>query len=141
MKKQIVILIIFQLLIFKGISQTALTSDSTYVSIPSYQLKKAINIIEKSKVTEKELILTKEKVINLDKIIIGKDFIIKEQELKEGVYKNIIGDLNKTIKNLDDVTINLEKKSFIQEREIRKQKWKKWGTLLAGVGVGYLAFH
>jgi hypothetical protein len=128
-------------LIFKGISQTASTSDSTYVSIPSYQLKKAINIIEKSKVTEKELILTKEKVINLDKIIIGKDFIIKEQELKEGVYKNIIGDLNKTIKNLDDVTLNLEKKSSIQEREIRKQKWKKWGTLLAGVGVGYLAFH
>ena len=128
-------------MIFKGISQTASTSDSTYVSIPSYQLKKAINIIEKSKVTEKELILTKEKVINLDKIIIGKDFIIKEQELKEGVYKNIIGDLNKTIKNLDDVTLNLEKKSSIQEREIRKQKWKKWGTLLAGVGVGYLAFH
>jgi hypothetical protein len=128
-------------LIFKGISQTASTSDSTYVSIPSYQLKKAINIIEKSKVTEKELILTKEKVINLDKIIIGKDFIIKEQELKEGVYKNIIGDLNKTIKNLDDVTLNLEKKSSIQEREIRKQKWKKWGTLFAGVGIGYLAFH
>lgn len=128
-------------MIFKGISQTASTSDSTYVSIPSYQLKKAINIIEKSKVTEKELILTKEKVINLDKIIIGKDFIIKEQELKEGVYKNIIGDLNKTIKNLDDVTLNLEKKSSIQEREIRKQKWKKWGTLFAGVGIGYLAFH
>ena len=55
-------------MIFKGISQTASTSDSTYVSIPSYQLKKAINIIEKSKVTEKELILTKEKVINLEVI-------------------------------------------------------------------------
>ena len=141
MKKQIVILIIFQLLIFKGISQTASTSDSTYVTLPAYQLKKAINIIEKSKVTQKELDLTKEKVINLDKIIVGKDYVIKEHETKESVFKNIIGDLNKTIKNLDEVTINLEKKSSIQSREIRKQKLKKWGTLLAGFGVGYLAFH
>ena len=128
-------------MILKGISQTASTSDSTIVSIPAYQLKKAINIIEKSKVTQKELDLTKEKVVNLDKIIIGKDYVIKEHESKEGVFKNIIGDLNKTIKNLDEVTINLEKKSSIQQREIRKQKWKKWGTLLAGVGVGYLAFR
>jgi Zn-dependent metalloprotease len=125
----------------KGISQTASTSDSTFVSIPANQLKKAINIIEKSKVTQKELDFTKEKVVNLDKIIIGKDYVIKEHETKEGVFKNIIGDLNKTIKNLDEVTINLEKKSSIQQREIRKQKWKKWGTLLAGVGVGYLAFR
>lgn len=128
-------------MIFKGISQTASTSDSIYVTIPSYQLKKAINLIEKSKVTEKELNLTKDKVITLDKIIVGKDYVIREHEIKEGVYKNIIGDLNKTIKNLDDITINLEKKSSIQEREIRKQKWKKWGTLLAGIGVGYLAFR
>ena len=128
-------------MILKGISQTASTSDSTFVSIPANQLKKAINIIEKSKVTQKELDFTKEKVVNLDKIIIGKDYVIKEHETKEGVFKNIIGDLNKTIKNLDEVTINLEKKSSIQQREIRKQKWKKWGTLLAGVGVGYLAFR
>ena len=128
-------------MILKGISQTASTSDSTYVTLPVYQVKKAINIIEKSKVTQKELDFTKEKVVNLDKIIIGKDYVIKEHETKEGVFKNIIGDLNKTIKNLDEVTINLEKKSSIQQREIRKQKWKKWGTLLAGVGVGYLAFR
>jgi hypothetical protein len=67
----------------KGISQTASTSDSTFVSIPAYQLKKAINIIEKSKVTQKELDLTKEKVINLDKIIIGKDYVIKEHETNQ----------------------------------------------------------
>lgn len=128
-------------MIFKGISQTASTSDSTYVTLPAYQLKKAINLIEKSKVTQKELDFTKEKVINLDKIIVGKDYVIKEHETKESVFKNIIVDLKKTIKNLDEVTINLETKSSIQKREIRKQKLKKWGTLLAGFGVGYLAFH
>lgn len=48
-------------------------------------------------------------------------------------YKSIIGNLEKNISN-GNVAYQLQQKKY------RKEKFKKWGTLLIGVACGFVIF-
>ena len=95
-------LLILILLTYAGISQTAY--DST--TLPNSQLKKAINLIEESKVVKKELLLEKEKNKLLDSLNTSKDSTIsafrrieKANEKIELFYRDAVNNLNRTIAN------------------------------------------
>jgi hypothetical protein len=136
MKKQIVILIITHLLIFKGISQT---SDSV-TCIPNSQLKLAINKIEEGKVMKQELTLINTKVSFLEKSNSTKDVLIKQYEQKDSLNNLINLGLRDAIKNLNTSIANNELKYSAQAIKLKRQKLRKWGTLILGFGIGYLAF-
>ena len=70
----------------KGISQNL---NDSVTCIPNYQLRKAINLIEKGKVTQEELDSTKQLVIYLNKRITTKDSIILRYGQKDQYWKKI----------------------------------------------------
>lgn len=122
---------------YKGISQTA--SDST--KIPNWQLKRAINVIENGKVAKQELFLTKDKVKLQDSLLILKDSTINVYATKDTIYNNSIVAYKRALKNLQQSLNNSEAIVNLQNITIRKEKYKKWITFIAGIGGGYLIFH
>jgi len=122
---------------YKGISQIA--SDST--KIPNWQLKRAINVIENGKVAKQELFLTKDKVKLQDSLLILKDSTINVYATKDTIYNNSIVAYKRALKNLQQSLNNSEAIVNLQNITIRKEKYKKWITFIAGIGGGYLIFH
>ena len=137
MKKQIIILLISHLLIFKGISQT---SNDSITCIPNSQLKLAINKIEEGKVLKQELQLSKSSIVYLENSNITKDDIIKQYEKKDSLNSLIISGYKESINNLNSRINNSDFKYVLQSVKLKRQKFKKWGTLILGIGIGYLAF-
>jgi hypothetical protein len=133
MKKYIIILTILVLTNLKGISQTA--SDST-TAIPNYQLRKAINLIEKGKLVQQELDLTKEKVSLLDERIVKKDSIIYNFRLKEVGWNKIFKNYQQESKNCREYQTNTQAIFEKQELSVKRNKRYKWVFLALGLGLG-----
>jgi hypothetical protein len=125
---------------FKGISQTASTSDSL-TTIPTAQLKKAINIIENAKVMKEELGITKHKILVMDSLLITKDNKIVEYKTKDTLNNKIIGSYKEIVLNLNKNLLNSELSYGLINMKLSGEKRKKWATLVLGVGVGFLIFH
>lgn len=124
----------------KGISQTASTSDSL-TTIPTAQLKKAINIIENAKVMKEELGITKHKILVMDSLLITKDKKIVEYKVKDSLNNNIIGSYKEIVLNLNKSLLNSDLSYGLINMKLAGEKRKKWATLVLGVGVGFLIFH
>jgi len=117
----------------KGISQTA--SDST-TAIPNYQLRKAINLIEKGKLVQQELDLTKEKVSLLDERIVKKDSIIYNFRLKEVGWNKIFKNYQQESKNCREYQTNTQAIFEKQELSVKRNKRYKWVILALGLWLG-----
>ena len=124
------------LLQLSSISQTS--NDSSLVSIPTYQLKKAINLIEKGKVVEQELSLSNQKILLLDESMRKKDLIISEYSTKDSISMRAISSYKSMVVNLESSLVNAKSINTIDKIQNRKQKLKKWYSLIIGVGIGYL---
>ena len=136
MKKLILTLTILILLQLSSISQTS--NDSSLVSIPSYQLKKAINLIEKGKVVEQELSLSNQKILLLDESMRKKDLVIAEYSNKDSISQRVISSYKSMVVNLESSLANAKAINTIDKIQNRKQKLKKWYTLVIGIGIGFL---
>lgn len=121
---------------FKSISQTS--NDSSLISIPAYQLKKAINLIEKGKVMEEELSATNHKVLLLNESLSNKDKIISEYATKDSLSKKTIDGYKAIVGNLESTIANEKKINLIAKVQNRRQKFKKWISLAIGVGIGFI---
>jgi hypothetical protein len=124
----------------KGISQTASTSDSL-TTIPTAQLKKAINIIENAKVMKEELKITNHKILVMDSLLITKDKKILEYKAKDTLNDMVIKNYKDVVLNLSKNVLNLELSNGLINMKLAGEKRKKWATLVLGVGVGFLIFH
>jgi hypothetical protein len=121
-------------MILRGISQT---SDSV-TCLPNSQLKKAINLIEKGKVVEQELEISNKKILLLDQTIKNNELIISEFSKKDSTYQKMIGGYKQMVTNLESSLANAKSINTIDKIRNRKQKLKKWYSLIIGVGIGYL---
>ena len=135
MKKLVITLIALALMTSKGISQNS--SDSV-TSIPNYQLRKAINLIEKGKVAQEELDSTKQIVVYLNKRIEKKDSILILYGERDLNWKKIDGVNKDKIGNLNQVITNSNKIIDIQAKSIRRGKFGKIALLVLGFGAGVL---
>ena len=124
----------------KGISQTVSTSDSL-TTIPTSQLKKAINIIENAKVMKEELKITNHKILVMDSLLITKDKKIIEYKVKDSLNNNVIGSYKDIVSNLNKSLANSDLSYALVNIKLGREKTKKWATLLLGVGLGFLIFH
>jgi hypothetical protein len=124
----------------KGISQTASTSDSL-TTIPTAQLKKAINIIENAKVMKEELKITNHKILVMDSLLITKDKKIIEYKVKDSLNDMVLKNYKDVVLNLSKNVLNLELSNGLINMKLAGEKRKKWATLVLGVGVGFLIFH
>ena len=135
MKRQIILLITTTLIALSSISQT---SNDSVICIPNSQLKKAITIFEKSKVTEEELSLSKVKLSIFQTSLSVKDSLISVYKSKEIDYKNILQNQTNAITLSNRIITNLEKNIEINAKLIRRQKTKKWIVGLLGIGIGII---
>ena len=119
----------------KGISQN---SNDSVTSIPNYQLRKAINLIEKGKVTQEELDSTKQLVVYLNNRIEKKDSILMLYGQRDLNWKSIDGINKEKIGNLNKVITNSNKIIDIQAKSIRRGKFGKIALLVLGFGAGVL---
>lgn len=119
----------------KGISQNS--SDSV-TCIPNYQLRKAINLIEKGKVAQEELDSTKQIVTYLNNRIVKKDSILILYGERDLNWKSIDGINKDKIVNLNQVITNSNKIIDIQAKSIRRGKFGKVALLVLGFGAGIL---
>lgn len=119
----------------KGISQNL---NDSVTSIPNYQLRLAINLIEKGKVTQEELDSTKQLVTYLNTRIIKKDSILMLYGQIDMNWKKIDGVNKEKIVNLNQVITNSNKIIDIQAKSIRKGKFAKIALLVLGFGTGVL---
>ena len=113
----------------RGISQTL---DSV-TCIPNSQLRIAINLIEKGKITQEELDSTKQLVTFLNKRIEKKDSILIRYGQKDQYWKRIDSVNKAKITNLSTIIENDKKIYTIQDQTIKKQK--KLGLVKLGLGV------
>ena len=113
----------------RGISQTL---DSV-TCIPNSQLRIAINLIEKGKITQEELDSTKQLVTFLNRRIEKKDSILIRYGQKDQYWKKIDSVNKAKITNLSTIIDNDKKIYTIQEQTIKKQK--KLGLVKLGLGV------
>lgn len=120
----------------KSISQTS--NDSSLISIPAYQLKKAINLIEKGRVMEEELSATNRKVLLLNESLNNKDRIISEYSTKDSLSQKTIEGYKAVVGNLETTIANEKKINLIAKVQNRRQKFKKWISLAIGVGIGFI---
>jgi hypothetical protein len=122
----------------KGISQNL---NDSVTCIPNYQLRLAINIIEKGKITQEELDSTKKLVTYLSTRIVKKDSILMLYGKRDINWKNI-DDINKQkISNLNQVINNSNKIIDIQGKSIRKSKIQKIALLIIGFAAGIFISH
>jgi len=113
----------------KSISQN-LNDSST--SIPNSQLRLAINLIEKGKITQEELDSTKLLVDYLNKRIMKKDSLLFKYGEKDQLWKKIDNVNKEKITNLNSVVQNQNSIISIQSRTIKKQKKLGIAKLLFG---------
>lgn len=131
-------MIISLLLTFNAISQTASTDSVT--CIPNLQLRKAINLIEVGKVHKQELDASVLKIGKLENLLLTKDGIIAEYKKKDSYNDSMIVAYKGIMQNYQKSMANNEVSFSIQSMKLRREKFKKWGTLVLGVATGYLIF-
>jgi|JI6StandDraft_1071083.scaffolds.fasta_scaffold280000_2 hypothetical protein len=133
MKKLLVVLPILLLIVLEGTSQT---SKDT-VHLPIEQVKKAISIIEVSKVQQEELVLTKKALQVAENRLVLKDSVIYYNSLKDKMYLSIIDGYKKNLSNSDQIISNLEHNIKVEQRNTRVQKVYKWIALAGGLTAGF----
>jgi len=119
----------------KSISQNL---NDSVTCIPNTQLRLAINLIEKGKVTREELDSTKQLVNYLNKRITTKDSLLYRYGQKDQVWKKIDDNNKLKINNLNEVISNSNKIIDIQSKSIRRGKFGKIALLALGFGAGVL---
>jgi hypothetical protein len=119
----------------KSISQNL---NDSVTCIPNTQLRIAINLIEKGKVTREELDSTKQLVNYLNKRITTKDSLLYRYGQKDQVWKKIDDNNKLKINNLNEVISNSNKIIDIQSKSIRRGKFGKIALLALGFGAGVL---
>lgn len=134
MKKLLAVLPILLLIVLDGTSQ----NSKDTVHLPIEQVKKAISIIEISKVQQEELILTKKALQVAESRLIMKDSIIYYNAQKDKMYLSIIEGYKKNLSNSDQIVSNLEHNLKVSERQTRIQKSLKWLFVAAGFAGGFL---
>ena len=122
---------------YNGISQTA--SDST--KLPNWQLKRAINVIENGKIVKQELDYSKQKMKFQDSLIVLKDTTINAYAIKDSIYKNSISAYKRALSNIQQSLRKSEAIVNLQIQSLKKEKYKKWLTFIAGIAGGYAIFH
>lgn len=126
-------LMVLTLLKSQCISQT---SDSV-TCIPNVQLRKAINLIERGKVVEEELQLTKENVSFLQKRLDKKDSIIYKYAVRDLTWKKVDSNNRIQIDNLNKYVSNSQKIFEIRDKQLKRERKKKWLFLLGGIATSY----
>jgi hypothetical protein len=119
----------------KSISQNL---NDSVTCIPNTQLRIAINLIEKGKVTREELDSTKQLVIYLNKRITTKDSLLYKYGQKDQVWKKIDENNKLKINNLNEVISNSNKIIDIQSKSIKRSKFGKITMLMLGLATGIL---
>jgi mRNA deadenylase 3'-5' endonuclease subunit Ccr4 len=119
----------------KGISQTF---KDTLVSIPKSKLQKAINIIERSKVTEEELASYKSIVSLYEQRVIKFDSIYKTFRDKEANFNKIFYNQEQRTLNDNIIISNLTTNVSMKDAQLRKQKKSRWVFLPIGAILGFL---
>ena len=119
----------------KSISQNL---NDSVTCIPNTQLRLAINLIEKGKVTQEELDSTKQLVNYLNKRITTKDSLLYRYGQKDQVWKKIDENNKLKINNLNEVISNSNKIIDIQSKSIKRSKFGKITMLMLGLATGIL---
>ena len=135
MKKQVKVLLILILIASKSISQNSKLKDSV-TCIPNEQLRRAVALIEKSKVMETELNLYRLKDSNFQNLIFIKDSTIAMHILNENRIQELADNRRKMIENMNHQVRNLNYAMDEQDKLLRRQKLKKWLVGLLGLGLG-----
>ena len=89
---------------------------------------------------KQELQLTKQSISYLEKSNLTKDALITQYEKKDSLNVLVVTGYKEVINNLNRSVVNSEIKYSAQTIKLRRQKFKKWGTLIVGFGLGYLMF-
>jgi ABC-type antimicrobial peptide transport system permease subunit len=131
MSKSIKMLAICLLIALGGISQT---SDS--ICLPLVQVKKAIAIIEKSKITENELTLTKLQVDLMKDRLAIKDTIINEITHINKFMQKTIQNHELSEQNNKEAIQKLQKSLNLSEKSYERQKSSKWIVGITGLILG-----
>ena len=135
MKKRLITLATTILIASQAISQTS--SKDSVTCIPNSQLKKAIELIEKSRVHEEEIENLKQTMNLFRKSVINKDSIITIMSGREIEYRNIMTNQSKQITNCQVLVNNLEMNVEVRSKFYKSQKKKSAITALVGIVVAF----
>lgn len=135
MKKLLITLATTILIASQAISQTS--SKDSVTCIPNSQLKKAIELIEKSRVHEEEIENLKQTMNLFRKSVINKDSIITIMSGREIEYRNIMTNQLKQITNCQVLVNNLEMNVEVRSKFYKSQKKKSAITALVGIVVAF----
>ena len=67
-----------------------------------------------------------------------KDLVIAEYSTKDSISQRVISSYKSMVVNLESSLANAKSINTIDKIQNRKQKLKKWYTLVIGVGIGFL---
>lgn len=137
MQRLLLTLITIILTAYASISQTL---DST-TCLPNQQLKTAINIIERGKVTLEELGLTKQKVADLQLVIATKDSIIQYLTVINTTNQQIAERYRLMAEQNAKAMQETEKQLNLMGKKANRQKTMKWVAFGLGLVGGYFIFH
>ena len=90
---------------------------------------------------KEELGISKHKILVMDSLLITKDNKIVEYKIKDSVNTKIIGSYKEIVSNMNKSLANADLSYALVNLKLGREKMKKWGTLVLGVGVGFLIFH
>jgi hypothetical protein len=135
MKKRLITLATTILIASQAISQTS--SKDSVTCIPNSQLKKAIELIEKSRVHEEEIENLKQTMNLFRKSVINKDSIITIMSGREIEYRTIMTNQSKQITNCQVLVNNLEMNVEVRSKFYKSQKKKSAITALVGIVVAF----
>jgi len=135
MKKRLITLATTILIASQAISQTS--SKDSVTCIPNSQLKKAIELIEKSRVHEEEIENLKQTMNLFRKSVINKDSIITIMSGREIEYRTIMTNQSKQITNCQVIVNNLEMNVEVRSKFYKSQKKKSAITALVGIVVAF----
>jgi hypothetical protein len=135
MKKRLITLATTILIASQAISQTS--SKDSVTCIPNSQLKKAIELIEKSRVHEEEIENLKQTMNLFRKSVINKDSIITIMSSREIEYRTIMTNQSKQITNSQVLVNNLERNIEVRNKFYKSQKKKSAITALVGIVLAF----
>lgn len=90
---------------------------------------------------EQEIKIHEKNAALLDKQILKQEEIIGGYQKKDSISQEIITKYQITINNFEQTIKNFQQQVQIQKKNLRRQKLKKWGTLILGIGAGYVIFN
>lgn len=120
MKKQLISLATTLLIASATISQTS--NKDSITCLPNSQLKKAIEMIERSKVYEEEIVNLRQTMGLFRLSVINKDSIIGTMNEREKQYRIIMTNQSKELSNNQVMIANLERNVEMRAKIHRKTK-------------------